>query len=102
MTKKKIIKVIYIDDEEYVWCSHEKEYFHNENFNINKDGNYYLYCNDCSDMRYDERSINYTQGAIDRNLYVENQSKLMLENIGYDYNSDLTIHQQFMIKNNLI
>ena len=61
-----------------------------------------MFCEKCAGVVYQERVINYTQGAEDRNDYVEQQSKLMLENIGYDFNSDLTIHEQFMIKNNLI
>ena len=56
----------------------------------------------CSDFMYDNRNINYTKGAEDRNQYVEEQSKLMLQNIGYDYNSQYTIHEQFLIKHNLI
>jgi hypothetical protein len=51
---------------------------------------------------YDKRNINYTFGAKERNEYVEEQSKIMLESIGYDYNSEYTIHQQFLMKHNLI
>ena len=95
-------KVIYIDDEEYVWCSKEQDYIIYSEFEINKKGDYKLFCEKCAGVVYQERVINYTQGSQDRNDYVEQQSKLMLENIGYDFNSDLTIHEQFMIKNNLI
>ena len=102
MSYHKRSKVVYIDDEEHVWCSHEKEYIIYNEFETNEYGEYKQFCMRCSDLIYNNRNINYTKGAVDRNLYVENQSKLMLENIGYDYNSDLTIHQQFMIKNNLI
>ena len=102
MAYHKRSKIIYIDDEEYIWCAREKEYIHNNEFEINKWGDYKMFCEKCSGLIYQERVINYTQGAEDRNDYVEQQSKLMLENIGYDFNSDLTIHEQFMIKNNLI
>ena len=102
MAYHKRSKIIYIDDEEYIWCAREKEYIHNNEFEINKWGDYKMFCEKCSGLIYQERVINYTKGSQDRNDYVEQQSKLMLENIGYDFNSDLTIHEQFMIKNNLI
>jgi two-component SAPR family response regulator len=95
-------KVIYMDDEEYVWCSREKEYIHNTEFEYGKNGVYKLFCEKCSEIVYDERNINYTKGAVDRNEYVEEQSKKMLENIGYDFNSEYTIHQQFLMKHNLV
>jgi hypothetical protein len=102
MAYHKRSKIIYIDDEEYIWCAREKEYIHNNEFEINKWGDYKMFCEKCAGLIYQERVINYTQGAEDRNDYVEQQSKLMLENIGYDYNSQYTIHEQFMIKNKLI
>jgi hypothetical protein len=102
MAYHKRSKIIYIDDEEYIWCAREKEYIHNNEFEINKWGDYKMFCEKCSGLIYQERVINYTQGAEDRNDYVEQQSKLMLENIGYDFNSDLTIHEQFLIRHKLI
>ena len=102
MAYHKRSKIIYIDDEEYIWCAREKEYIHNNEFEINKWGDYKMFCEKCSELIYQERVINYTQGAEDRNDYVEQQSKLMLENIGYDFNSDLTIHEQFLIRHKLI
>jgi hypothetical protein len=102
MAYHKIQKVIYIDDEEYVWCSNEKEYIIYTEFGLNKNGDYKLFCEKCSALVYDEREINYKKGAQDRNQYVEQQSKIMLENIGYDFNSDMTIHEQFLIKHKLI
>ena len=95
-------KVIYIDDEEYVWCSKEQDYVIYTEFDFNKKGEYKLFCEKCSELVYNERVINYSQGAEDRNQYVEEQSKLMLQNIGYDYNSQFTIHQQFLMKHKLI
>jgi hypothetical protein len=95
-------KIIYIDDEEYIWCSREKEYIHNKEFEINKWGDYKMFCEKCSQLVYDERVINYSQGAEDRNQYVEEQSKILLKNIGYDYDSKFTIHEQFLMKHNLI
>jgi hypothetical protein len=95
-------KVIYIDDEEYVWCSKEQDYVIHTEFDFNKKGEYKLFCEKCSELVYDERLINYKQGAQDRNQYVEEQSKIMLENIGYDFNNELSVHEQFLIKHNLI
>jgi hypothetical protein len=51
---------------------------------------------------YDKRSMNYTFGAKERNEYVEQQSKIMLENIGSDYNSEYTINEQFLMRHNLL
>ena len=102
MKYKKIQKVIYIDDEEYVWCSKEQDYVIYSEFEFNKNGEYKLFCEKCSKLVYDEREINYKKGAQDRNQYVEEQSKIMLQNIGYDFNSPFTIHEQFLIKHKLI
>ena len=95
-------RIIYIDDEEYVWCSKEQDYVIYTEFDFNKKGEYKLFCEKCAEIVYDERVINYSQGAQDRNDYVEEQSKIMLQNIGYDYNSELSIHEQFLIKHKLI
>jgi hypothetical protein len=102
MAYHKRTKVIYIDDEEYVWCSKEQDYVIHTEFDFNKKGDYKLFCEKCAEIVYDERVINYSQGAQDRNDYVEEQSKIMLQNIGYDYNSELSIHEQFLIKHKLI
>ena len=102
MKYHKKIKVIYIDDEEYVWCSKEQDYVIYTEFDFNKKGEYKLFCEKCAEIVYDERVINYSQGAQDRNDYVEEQSKIMLQNIGYDYNSELSVHEQFLIKHKLI
>jgi hypothetical protein len=102
MAYHKRTKIIYIDDEEYVWCSKEQDYVIHTEFDFNKKGEYKLFCEKCAEIVYDERVINYSQGAQDRNDYVEEQSKIMLQNIGYDYNSELSIHEQFLIKHKLI
>jgi hypothetical protein len=102
MAYHKRTKIIYIDDEEYVWCSKEQDYVIHTEFDFNKKGEYKLFCEKCAEIVYDERVINYSQGAQDRNDYVEQQSKLMLQNIGYDLNSELSIHEQFLIKHKLI
>ena len=95
-------RIIYIDDEEYVWCSHENEYLIHTEFDFNKSDEYGLYCRKCREILHDEREINYLKGAEERRDYIKQKSKLMLENLGYDFNSEFTIHQQFLIKHNLI
>lgn len=95
-------KIIYIDDEEYVWCSHEKEYVLYSEFETNDAGGYKQFCMKCSDEIYEGRNINYSKGAQDRNEYVEEQAKIMLSNLGYDPNSEFSIHEQFLIKHKLI
>jgi hypothetical protein len=75
MKYHKIQKVIYIDDEEYVWCSKEQDYVIYTEFEINKNGDYKLFCEKCGKLVYNERVTNYKQGAQDRKNYVEEQSK---------------------------
>jgi len=95
-------KIVYIDDEEYVWCSHEKDYVIYNEFETNDYGEYKQFCMRCSDEIYENRNINYSKRAQDINDYVEEQSKIMLSNLGYDPNSEFTIHQQFLMKHKLI
>ena len=95
-------KIIYIDDEEYVWCSHEKEYVIYYEFETNDYGEYKQFCMKCSESIYESRNMNYSMGAQERNKYVEEQSKIMLTNLGYDVNSEFTVHEQFLIKHKLI
>lgn len=95
-------KIIYIDDEEYVWCSHEKEYISCSEFETNENGRYKQFCIKCSELIYEDRNMNYSMGAQERNKYVEEQSKLILRNLGYETNGQYSIHEQFLIKHNLI
>ena len=94
-------KIIYVDDEEYVWCSYEKEYLLYSEFETNDKGEYKQFCIKCSEEIYSSRNMNYSMGAQERNQYVEEQSKLMLTRLGYDVNSEFSIHEQFLIKHNL-
>lgn len=95
-------KVIYIDDEEYVWCSHEKDYIIYSEFETNDYGEYKQFCIKCSESIYVDRNMNYSMGAQERNQYVEDQSKLILRNMGYDVSGEFSIHEQFLIKHKLI
>lgn len=95
-------KVIYIDDNEYVWCSNEQDYVIYSDFETNDKGNYKPFCIKCTELVYSQREINYTAGAQERNQFVEDQAKIMLSNLGYDPNSSFTIHEQFLIKHKLI
>lgn len=95
-------KVIYIDDEEHVWCSHEQEYIIYSEFETNEKGNYKPFCIKCSQTIYADRNMNYSMGAKERNEFVEREAKIMLSNLGYDLNSEYTIHEQFLIRHKLI
>lgn len=95
-------KVVYIDDEEYVWCSNEQEYLVYTEFDFNRKGEYKQSCRNCCRIIYKERNMNYSKGAENRNLYVEEQTKIMLSSLGYDPNSTYSIHEQFLIKHKLI
>ena len=94
-------KVIYIDDEEFVWCANEKDYILHSEFETNNLGEYKVYCVKCSNLLYSSREINYAKGAKERSEFIEQQSKKMLISLGYDFNSQFSIHEQFLIKHNL-
>lgn len=94
-------KIIYLDDEEHVWCSHEQEYVIYSEFETNQFGEYRQFCMKCADKIYSQRNMNYTHGAQERAQYIEEQAKIMLTNLGYDVNSEFSIHEQFLIKHNL-
>lgn len=91
-------KIIYVDDEEMVWCSHEKQYVSSFEFETNDKGNYKQFCINCSEKIYEGRNMNYAMGAKERNEYVEAEAKKMLENLGYDYQSNIPIHEQFKLR----
>lgn len=99
---KKKNKIVYIDDEEHVWCSHEQEYVIYSEFETNDYGEYKQFCMKCSDEIYEGRNMNYSMGAQERNKYVEDQSKIVLGNLGYRYDSPFSIHEQFLIRHKLI
>jgi hypothetical protein len=102
MAYKKINKVIYLDDEEMVWCSKEKEYIPAVEFELDKNGNFKMWCIKCAvAMSQDQREM-YVQSAKTRKDFDLEQSKILLRNIGYDFDSEYTIHEQFLIKHNLV
>ena len=95
-------RIIYIDDEEYVWCSMEQEFIIGTNFHLTKSGNYKMFCIDCANKTYDERHERYSAGHRKRRQMDKDECKMILENLGYKFNTEYTIHQQFLIKHNLI
>jgi hypothetical protein len=44
----------------------------------------------------------YVQCAKNRKDFDIQQSKILLQNIGYKYDSEYSIHEQFLIKHNLV
>ena len=102
MAYKKINKVIYLDDEEMVWCSKEKDYIPAVEFELDKNGNFKMWCMKCSKSMVAEQRDLYVECAKKRRDYDVEQSKILLQNIGYDYESEYSIHEQFLIKHNLV
>ena len=88
---KKIERYIETDEGEMGWCSHEKEYKPIENFIINKKGEYHYFCNDCMKEMVDKRPPS--------TFDIKQISNKILENLGYDTNSEMPVHKQFEIRN---
>lgn len=99
MAYKKVERIIYMDDEEYAWCSYGQEYKPVEYFNTNKNAphGYAYMCKDC----YKKFSMDCVNGKSKKTEEVKRQARLILENMGYDYNSDYSVHEQFLIRHNL-
>jgi hypothetical protein len=95
-------RIIYIDDEEYVWCSMEQDFVIHSKFQMNDVGEYKMFCSDCSSKTYEERHQRYIGGSKKRRDLDIEECKMLLKTLGYDIDSEFTIHQQFLIKHNLI
>ena len=52
-------------------------------------------------MADDQRQL-YIDSAKTRKDFDAEQSKILLKNIGYDIDGEFTIHEQFLIKHNLV
>jgi hypothetical protein len=102
MAYKKINKVVYLNDEEMVWCSKEKEYIPAVEFELDKNGQFKMWCIKCSVAMVDEQRQLYIDSAKTRKDFDIKQSKILLRNIGYDLNSEFSVHEQFLIKHNLV
>lgn len=100
MAKKKN-RIIYIDDEEYVWCSLEKDFVINTKFDRNEYGVYKMFCMECSTKTYQDRHKSYVEGSIKRKELDIEESKIILKNLGYNLNSEYTVYEQFLIKHKL-
>ena len=89
--------VIYDDnDNELVWCSMEGEYKLSTEFDVsdNTEHGYMAYCKTCR-IAYKEKHKDAGKIRINDDKVI---SYKILENLGYDFNSELTIHEQFLIK----
>lgn len=89
--------IIYDDDDnELVWCSEEKQYKPATEFDssIYTEHGYMSICKDC-------RILNKVKYKNAGQLRIDEEKKIahkMLENIGYDTNSEKSIHEQFVEK----
>lgn len=89
--------VIYDDnDNELVWCSAEGEYKLSSEFDVseNTEHGYMAYCKICR-IAYKEKHKDAGKLRVNDDKII---SYKILENLGYDFNSELTIHEQFLIK----
>jgi hypothetical protein len=86
-------KVIETDDGTFVWCSHEKDYKPSDMFSTMQNGRYSYFCFDCKEkISSNKKHIGFDP---------QPHSKKVLELLGYDNDSQETVHQQFMKKHNL-
>jgi hypothetical protein len=95
-------RIIYVDDDEYVWCSIEKDFVINTRFDINSEGEYKMFCIDCLSKTYEERNRKYIEGSNRRRQLDIEESRLLLRNLGYDTDGQYSIHEQFLMKHNLV
>jgi hypothetical protein len=102
MAYKKINKVVYLDDEEMVWCSKEKDYIPAVEFELDKNGNFKMWCIKCATVMADDQRQLYVDCAKARKDFDTEQSKMLLRSIGYDTDGDFSVHEQFLIKHNLV
>lgn len=90
---KKIEKVKFEDDIQVCWCSREQSYKPCSEFSKRNDGReYQYYCKDCYIYT---QSKDYVPIPVEE---VKKGSDELLTKIGYDLQSPLSIHQQFLIK----
>ena len=97
MKYNQVPRLIYDDNgDELVWCSKELAYRPSDDFNIHKTTSwgYQPWCREC-------QKLNLNNNTYSRYKNVESETKLVLEILGYKYDSELTIHEQFLIKHNL-
>jgi hypothetical protein len=97
MKYNQVPRLIYDENgDELVWCSKELTYRPSDDFNTHKQTSwgYQTWCRECQKLYMGNPT--YT-----RYKYVESETKIMLENLGYSFDSEFSIHEQFLIKHNL-
>lgn len=96
---KKIEYIIFNDNnEEMVWCNMEKIHKPSTEFDLSNDSKH-GYMTMCKDCRLVYRRKHKEFGNLNRDEE-ELQSKRVLKCLGYDFNSEFTIHEQFIMKYN--
>jgi hypothetical protein len=96
---EQIPKLIYIDDQEWVWCKNEQEYKPASEFEFNQGTRhgYHFHCRECwSEIR---RNCD-TQESRRRND--RNGADRVLTRLGYDIMSDVPVHEQFLSRHGLV
>lgn len=96
---EQIPKLIYIDDEEWAWCKNEQEYKPVSEFepHANTRHGYHFHCRECW--------IEIMSNTSSQETRRKNENKMtsfILTKLGYDVKSDLSVHEQFLIRHNLI
>lgn len=89
----KIERVKIEDGVQVCWCSREQLYKPCSNFTITKDNHgFTYYCRDClAEMKLPDYEPEIP-------IYVRKGADKVLQKIGYKTNSEIPVHQQFLIK----
>lgn len=89
----KIERLIVRDGINFCWCSYEKMYKPCNDFSPRPGQHgFQYYCKDCA------AAIKRDELEPEASIYVRQGADLLLSRIGYELNSELTIHQQFLKK----
>lgn len=95
-SQPKIDRVVFHNGVKMCWCSYEHQYKPCDEFSPRKEQHgYQYYCRTCAA----EISKNGLVPNIP--IYVREGANELLERIGYDLDSNLTIHQQFLQKHKI-
>lgn len=93
---QKIERIIWEDDVQKCYCSKEEIYRPCSEFTVTKDNHgFTYYCRDClAKMKLPDYEPEIP-------IYVRKGADELLQKIGYEINSDIPVHQQFLIKHQL-
>jgi hypothetical protein len=87
-------RLIHRDGEYLSWCSHCEQHLTIKNFSpTNRDHGFTYVCKFCVHKRDKQKSQERTENPEDLKLAHE-----VLKNIGYNPDSELSIHSQFLLK----